>query len=248
MKTFKQFNEGALADRMRANNKAIKAGWDRKGEAAKKAAYKALKDVKDAQAAMAAEVGGTDHNINLRKESIERQAKDRKKLSQPHSVSGSRRDHSHDVDSALTDHVSRKGKGRVRPASKKEMRVSAMRDAGISAEIAGKDHSIDLKKEETVLEWGWKDHKKAIEQRKIRKGKAVPYDAMLVKKKSETVAASHEPEGKLVEEIEGGVSVETYTKGIQFQEVETIDIIKPEPLRPSPKAVEYSDWRIELDK
>ena len=61
-------------------------------------------------------------------ESIERQAKDRKKLSQPHSVSGSRRDHSHDVDSALTDHVPRKGKGRVRPASKKEMRVAAMRE------------------------------------------------------------------------------------------------------------------------
>ena len=131
MKTFKQFNEGALADRMRANNKAIKAGWDRKGEDAKKAAYKALKDVKDAQAAMAAEVGGTDHNINLRKESIERQAKDRKKLSQPHSVSGSRRDHSHDVDSALTDHVPGKGKGRIRKASKKEMRTSAMRDAGM---------------------------------------------------------------------------------------------------------------------
>ena len=67
-------------------------------------------------------------------EAIERQAKDRKKLSQPHSVSGSRRDHSHDVDSALTDHVPRKGKGRVRPASKKEMRVSAMRDAGIKQE------------------------------------------------------------------------------------------------------------------
>ena len=61
-------------------------------------------------------------------EAIERQAKDRKKLSQPHSVSGSRRDHSHDVDSALTDHVPRKGKGRVRPASKKEMRVAAMRE------------------------------------------------------------------------------------------------------------------------
>ena len=67
-------------------------------------------------------------------EAIERQAKDRKKLSQPHSVSGSRRDHSHDVDSALTDHVPRKGKGRVRPASKKEMRTSAMRDAGVQQE------------------------------------------------------------------------------------------------------------------
>ena len=200
-------------------------------------------------------------------EALERQAKDRKKLSQPHSVSGSRRDHSHDVDSALTDHVPRKGKGRVRPASKKEIRRSAMRDAGISAEVAGKDHSIDLKKEETVLEWGWKDHKRAIEKRKIKKGKAVPYDAMLVKKKSETVAASHELKGdnlqeldrmggpaalagivgagiglaksgidavsktaktlqkttkqknnqlKMLEEVEGGVSVETYTNGIQF--------------------------------
>ena len=67
-------------------------------------------------------------------EAIERQAKDRKKLSQPHSVDGSRRDHSHDVDSAMTDHLPRKGKGRIRPASKKEMRTSAMRDAGMTTE------------------------------------------------------------------------------------------------------------------
>tara|TARA_B100001250_G_scaffold365247_1_gene345833 strand:- start:246 stop:1175 length:930 start_codon:yes stop_codon:yes gene_type:complete len=52
----------------------------------------------------------------------------------------------------------------------------------------------------------------------------------------------------LGEHVEGGVSVETYTKGIQFHEVETIDIIKPEPLKPSLKAAEYSDWRVELDK
>ena len=67
-------------------------------------------------------------------EAIERQAKDRKKLSQPHSVDGSRRDHSHDVDSAMTDYLPRKGKGRIRPASKKEMRTSAMRDAGMTTE------------------------------------------------------------------------------------------------------------------
>ena len=71
-------------------------------------------------------------------EAIERQAKDRKKLSQPHSVSGSRRDHSHDVDSALTDHVPRKGKGRMRPASKKEMRVSAMREDKAFDNVVGK--------------------------------------------------------------------------------------------------------------
>ena len=50
------------------------------------------------------------------------------------------------------------------------------------------------------------------------------------------------------EEVQGGVSFETYTKGIQFHEVETFDIIKPEPLKPSLKAAEYSDWRVELDK
>ena len=71
-------------------------------------------------------------------EAIERQAKDRKKLSQPHSVSGSRRDHSHDVDSALTDYVPRKGKGRMRPASKKEMRVSAMREDKAFDNVVGK--------------------------------------------------------------------------------------------------------------
>ncbi len=291
--------EGALADRLKAHIKDKKKRWDKEGTAATNAAYKALKDVKDAQAAMAAEVGGTDHNINLRKESIERQAKDRTKLSQPHATPGNRREHDHTVDSAMTDHLPRKGKGRMRPASKKEIRVSAMNDAGIKNEISGKDSSIDLKKEETVLEWGWGDHKKAIEQRKIKNRKAVPYDAMLVKKKSETVAASHELKGdnlqeldrmggpaalagivgagiglaksgidavsktakklqkttkqknnqlKMLEEVEGGVSVETYTKGIQFTEIETVDIIEPTRLSPSPKAAEYYDWRVELDK
>ena len=50
------------------------------------------------------------------------------------------------------------------------------------------------------------------------------------------------------EEIEGGVSVETYTKGIQFTEIETVDIIEPTRLTPSPKAADYYDWRVELDK
>ncbi len=50
------------------------------------------------------------------------------------------------------------------------------------------------------------------------------------------------------EEIEGGVSVETYTNGIQFTEIETVDIIEPTRLAPSPKAAEYFDWRVELDK
>ena len=53
---------------------------------------------------------------------------------------------------------------------------------------------------------------------------------------------------EIKEEVQGGVSFETYTKGIQFHEVETVDIIKPEPLKPSLKAAEYSDWRGELDK
>ena len=62
-------------------------------------------------------------------EAIERQAKDRKKLSQPHATPGNRREHDHDVDSAMTDYLPRKGEGRIRKASKKEMRTSAMRDA-----------------------------------------------------------------------------------------------------------------------
>ena len=41
------------------------------------------------------------------------------------------------------------------------------------------------------------------------------------------------------EEIQGGVNVETYTDGIQFNEIETVDIIKTKPLDPS-------NWRSEL--
>ena len=42
------------------------------------------------------------------------------------------------------------------------------------------------------------------------------------------------------EELQGGVSVEPYTKDTKFLEVETVDIIKP-------KALNASDWRSELD-
>ena len=43
----------------------------------------------------------------------------------------------------------------------------------------------------------------------------------------------------VTEEVQGGVNVETYTDGIQFNEIETIDIIKTKPLDPS-------NWRSEL--
>ena len=42
------------------------------------------------------------------------------------------------------------------------------------------------------------------------------------------------------EELQGGVSVEPYTKDTKFLEVETVDIIKP-------KALNASDWRSELE-
>ena len=128
---------------------------------------------------------------------------------------------------------------------------------GIKKEISGKDTSIDLKTEGLLnfIQTGVRRHNKSINQKKIDSGKAVPYGNMLVNKgkeevnpKKNPVVASHKLEGKLVEEVQGGVSFETYTKGIQFHEVETIDIIKPEPLKPSLKAAEYSDWRVELDK
>ena len=46
--------------------------------------------------------------------------------------------------------------------------------------------------------------------------------------------------GQFKEEIQGGISVEPYTKDTKFLEVETVDIIKP-------KALNASDWRSELD-
>ena len=41
------------------------------------------------------------------------------------------------------------------------------------------------------------------------------------------------------EEIQGGVSVENYADGVQFNEIETVDIIKP-------KALDPSNWRSEM--
>ena len=72
-----------------------------------------------------------------------------------------------------------------------------------------------------------------------------------VEKKSPTYLAhvhNKKKKQEVNEEIEGGVSVETYTNGIQFTEIETVDIIEPTRLAPSPKAAEYFDWRVELDK
>ena len=43
----------------------------------------------------------------------------------------------------------------------------------------------------------------------------------------------------VTEEVQGGVNVETYTDGIQFNEIETIDIIKTKPL-------DHSNWRSEF--
>ena len=102
---------------------------------------------------------------DIQQEAIERQAKDRKKLSQPHSVSGSRRDHSHDVDSALTDHVPGKGKGRIRKASKKEMRVSAMRDAGVQQEEVGITSTDKMKRAQE------KAKRELIQQKAVEKQK-----------------------------------------------------------------------------
>ena len=43
----------------------------------------------------------------------------------------------------------------------------------------------------------------------------------------------------LNEEVQGGINVENYADGVQFNEIETIDIIKP-------KALDPSNWRSEL--
>ena len=46
--------------------------------------------------------------------------------------------------------------------------------------------------------------------------------------------------GVKLEQIEGGISVQNYADGVQFTEIETVDIIKAEPLNPS-------NWRNDLD-
>ena len=43
----------------------------------------------------------------------------------------------------------------------------------------------------------------------------------------------------LNEEVQGGISVENYADGVQFNEIETVDIIKP-------KALDPSNWRSEM--
>ena len=45
--------------------------------------------------------------------------------------------------------------------------------------------------------------------------------------------------GTTTEEVQGGVNVENYADGVQFNEIETVDIIKPEPLN-------ASNWRNDL--
>ncbi len=45
--------------------------------------------------------------------------------------------------------------------------------------------------------------------------------------------------GTTSEEVQGGINVENYADGVQFNEIETVDIIKP-------KALNASDWRNDL--
>ena len=46
--------------------------------------------------------------------------------------------------------------------------------------------------------------------------------------------------GQFKEEIQGGINVEPYTKDTKFLEVETVDIIKPEPIKGA------SNWKLEM--
>ena len=60
------------------------------------------------------------------------------------------------------------------------------------------------------------------------------------KKGGKTVDNCVKEDQKVSEEVEGGISVENYADGVQFNEIETVDIIKAEPLNPS-------DWRGDLE-
>ena len=73
---------------------------------------------------------------------------------------------------------------------------------------------------------GVKRHKDAVEKKKIKNRKAVPYAAL---------AAQNELEGKLVDEsnveTQGGISMQDYDPNMKFREYEFIDVIKAEPLK-----------------
>ena len=169
-------------------------------------------------------------------EAIERQAKDRKKLSQPHSVSGSRRDHSHDVDSALTDHVPRRGKGRVRPASKKEMRVSAMRDAGIKEEKKscpeGEYYCFDMGKCRPIP----KGHKVRKDGELVKENllkKLVDREVRIMRhggKSEEEVKKIKDDRREKAKKAMSKESVELHDANGNLS-TEIIDIIKPEPMK-----------------
>ena len=52
-----------------------------------------------------------------------------------------------------------------------------------------------------------------------------------VNPKKNPIISSYKPEGKLIEETQGGINIETYTDGIQFNEIETINIIEPPKIK-----------------
>ena len=54
-----------------------------------------------------------------------------------------------------------------------------------------------------------------------------------VNPKKNPIISSYEPEGKLIEETQGGINIETYTDGIQFNEIETVNIIEPPKMKSS---------------
>ena len=51
--------------------------------------------------------------------------------------------------------------------------------------------------------------------------------------KKNPIISSYKPEGKLIEETQGGINIETYTDGIQFNEIETVNIIEPPKMKSS---------------
>ena len=137
--------------------------------------------------------------------------------------------------------VGSKGKGKNYPTkADHDKHIQKVKDKNLGENMSDKDFKkLNKDMHDTAKAGGGvsqeKQNQYALELARRRK---INKDGTVTTKTNKTIG----------EEVQGGVSVETYTKGVQFHEVETIDIIKPEPLKPSLKAAEYSDWRVELDK
>jgi len=86
-----------------------------------------------------------------------------------------------------------------------------------------------------LASWGLGKAKKYVNKKLDDASKNTKIGGQYRKKQIETNS------GVKLEQIEGGISVQNYADGVQFNEIETVDIIKAEPL-------DASNWRSDLEE